>query len=97
MTVEDTAGVTELLLAGGRAEVIQLPREQGFVWEATGADGTSGQAEEPVGSQLEAFAGAEAFLIQHADDAYVHDAAHAGCFQPHLSADGYVDCDGRPL
>ncbi|MGN9763100.1 hypothetical protein [Streptomyces sp. SD31] len=26
-----------------------------------------------------------------------HEAAHAGCFQPHPSADGYVDCDGRPL
>lgn len=22
---------------------------------------------------------------------------HAGCYQPHRGADGYVDCDGRPL
>ncbi|MFI0141586.1 hypothetical protein [Streptomyces luteogriseus] len=26
-----------------------------------------------------------------------HEAAHAECIQPHRSADGYVDCDGRPL
>ncbi|MFJ2589691.1 hypothetical protein [Streptomyces sp. NPDC087538] len=26
-----------------------------------------------------------------------HDEAHAGCFEPHLSADGYTDCDGKPL
>lgn len=22
---------------------------------------------------------------------------HAGCFEPHLTADGYADCDGQPL
>lgn len=26
-----------------------------------------------------------------------YEAAHAGCIQPHYTADGYVDCDGRPL
>ncbi|WP_063801996.1 hypothetical protein [Streptomyces sp. WM6378] len=26
-----------------------------------------------------------------------HEEAHAGCIEPHHSADGYVDCDGRPL
>ncbi|OMI34433.1 hypothetical protein [Streptomyces sparsogenes] len=25
------------------------------------------------------------------------DADHDDCFQPHRTADGYVDCDGRPL
>ncbi|MCX4411648.1 hypothetical protein OG840_61905 [Streptomyces sp. NBC_01764] len=31
------------------------------------------------------------------EDGDDHEAAHAECIQPHLSADGYVDCDGRPL
>lgn len=25
------------------------------------------------------------------------DDPHASCFEPHLGADGYVDCDGRPI
>ncbi|MGW2841919.1 hypothetical protein ACWCWD_29540 [Streptomyces sp. NPDC001493] len=25
------------------------------------------------------------------------DDAHAGCIEPHQSADGYIDCDGKPL
>ncbi|MGY0062796.1 hypothetical protein ACWY4P_40725 [Streptomyces sp. LZ34] len=32
-------------------------------------------------------------LIAEHDD----EADHDGCFQPHRSIDGYVDCDGRPL
>ncbi|MGP3951163.1 hypothetical protein [Streptomyces sp. 7N604] len=31
------------------------------------------------------------------DDEDNRDAAHADCSEPHRSADGYVDCDGRPL
>lgn len=31
------------------------------------------------------------------EDDYDHESAHAECIQPHLSADGYADCDGRPL
>lgn len=98
MSVEGTTDITELLVADGRAEVIRLPYKQGFVWQATGADGTRGDAEEPLGSKGVAAADAGTFLAQHADDdTYNRDAAHAGCFQPHRSADGYIDCDGRPL
>jgi hypothetical protein len=32
----------ELDLDGGLAEIIQLPDEGRFIWEATGADGTDG-------------------------------------------------------
>ncbi|MEU0032033.1 hypothetical protein [Streptomyces sp. NPDC006335] len=98
----DLANVGEpldLRLAGGAAEIVQLPNEGGFVWSATGADGTHGQAEEPYGSRTEAAAHAGAFLAQHAepDEAHDHDAAHAECIEPHLTADGYADCDGKPL
>ncbi|MDG5807943.1 hypothetical protein P9869_35910 [Streptomyces ossamyceticus] len=31
------------------------------------------------------------------DDEDDHGAAHAECIEPHRSADGYVDCDGRAL
>ncbi|MCX5278005.1 hypothetical protein [Streptomyces virginiae] len=93
----DGAEPFELRLAGGVATIIQLPDEHGFVWEATGADGTSGQGEEPYGSRTEAAAYAGAFLARHAN-AYDHDAAHAGCIQPHRDTHGeYVDCDGRQL
>ncbi|MDW8803714.1 hypothetical protein P1P68_02540 [Streptomyces scabiei] len=96
----DGAVPFELRLAGGLAEITQLPNEHGFAWEATGADGTSGQGEEPYASRTEAAAHAGAFLARHAapaDEPYDHDAAHAECIQPHLTADGYADCNGRPL
>ncbi|MFE1781275.1 hypothetical protein ACFW9F_01440 [Streptomyces sp. NPDC059506] len=97
----DNAERFELRLAGGLAEVIQLPERRGFVWEATGADGTSDQSDEPYGSRTEAAAHAGAFLARHAcpaDEPYDHEAAHAGCFEPHLDTAGeYVDCDGNPL
>ncbi|NIY64276.1 hypothetical protein SMALB_2234 [Streptomyces malaysiensis] len=65
--------------------------------EATGADGSSGQSEEPYGSRTEAAAHTGAFLARHAT-AYDRDAAHAECIEPHRDPDGeYVDCDGRPL
>ncbi|MGW0491115.1 hypothetical protein [Streptomyces olivaceus] len=92
----DGAEPFELRLAGGLAEIIQLPDECGFVWEATGADGTSGQGEEPYGSRTEAAGRAGAFLARHAS-AYDHDAAHAECIEPHPTSDGYADCDGKPL
>ena len=82
--------------AGGRAKVIELPHEAGFAWEATGADSTTDQGEEPYGSQAEAAAHARAFLAQHEDTS--REAVHAGCFMPHLDAYGeHIDCDGRPL
>lgn len=31
------------------------------------------------------------------DDEDDLEAAHAACIEPHRGADGYVDCDGRPL
>ncbi|MFE5923184.1 hypothetical protein [Streptomyces sp. NPDC056468] len=100
---DDTSGEGapfELRLDGGLAEIIQLPNEGGFIWEATGADGTGGQAEEPYGSRTEAAARAGAFLARHAtpfDETYDPDAAHADCFEPHPGPDGYADCDGTPL
>ncbi|MGW0822340.1 hypothetical protein [Streptomyces sp. NPDC002845] len=100
---DDTSGEGapfELQLDGGLAEIIQFPDEGGFIWEADGADGTGGQAEEPYGSRTEAAAHAGAFLARHAtpaDETYDHDAAHSGCFEPHLGPGGYVDCDGKPL
>lgn len=95
----DTGEPLDLRVAGGAAEIVQLPNEGGFVWSATGADGTHGQAEEPYGSRTEAAAHAGAFLAQHAepDEPYDHDEAHAECIEPHVTADGYADCDGRPL
>ncbi|GGZ81591.1 hypothetical protein ACFOOM_21910 [Streptomyces echinoruber] len=88
----------ELRLGGGVAEIIPLPDGGGFIWEATGADGTSGQAEEPYGTRTEAAAHAGAFLTRHATpDAYDHDTAHADCFQPHFGPDSHTDCDGNPL
>ncbi|MGW2891891.1 hypothetical protein ACWDDN_42625 [Streptomyces griseoruber] len=100
---DDTSGEGqpfELRLGGGIAEIIQLPDGGGFVWEATGADRASGQSPEPYGSRTEAAAHAGAFLARHAvpgDGTDDLDAAHAGCFEPHLGPDGYVDCDGTPL
>ncbi|WP_086796925.1 hypothetical protein [Streptomyces caniscabiei] len=100
---DDTSGEGapfELRLDGGLADIIQLPHEGGFIWEATGADGTSGQAEEPYRNRIEAAAHAASFLARHAipaEETYDHDAAHAGCFEPHTGPDGYVDCDGKPL
>lgn len=100
---DDTSGEGEpfeLRLGGGLAEIIQLPNEGGFIWEAAGANGTSGQSEEPYGSRTEAAAHAGAFLARHAapsDETDDPDAVHAGCFEPHLGPEGYVDCDGTPL
>ncbi|MEU2730592.1 hypothetical protein ABZ650_23035 [Streptomyces griseoviridis] len=100
---DDTSGEGEpfeLRLGGGLAEIIQLPNEGGFIWEAAGANGTSGQSEEPYGSRTEAAAHAGAFLARHAapsDETDNSDAVHAGCFEPHLGPEGYVDCDGTPL
>ncbi|MEJ8653731.1 hypothetical protein WKI65_38215 [Streptomyces sp. MS1.AVA.3] len=91
----DGAEPFELRLAGGLAEIIQLPDRHGFAWKATGADGTSGQSEEPC-SRTEAAAHAGAFLARHAI-AYDHDAAHDECIEPHRTTDGYTDCDGKPL
>jgi hypothetical protein len=31
------------------------------------------------------------------DEARTNAADHDACIEPHRSADGYVDCDGRPL
>ncbi|GAX58593.1 hypothetical protein [Streptomyces olivochromogenes] len=99
---DDTSGEGEpfeLWLSGGLAEIIQLPNEGGFIWKATGGNGTSGQAEELYGNRTEAAAHAGAFLARHAaadDDPYGPDAAHAGCVEPHLGPEGYVDCDGTP-
>ncbi|MFJ2778224.1 hypothetical protein [Kitasatospora sp. NPDC087315] len=31
------------------------------------------------------------------EDEYDHEDTHAGCIEPHRSADGYVDCDGMAL
>ncbi|PWJ05073.1 hypothetical protein DKG34_25055 [Streptomyces sp. NWU49] len=28
---------------------------------------------------------------------YEHEVARADCFESHLGADGYVDCDGKPV
>jgi ParB family chromosome partitioning protein len=46
-------------------------------------------------------ADAEANADEPADDAEAEDPdeadSHAGCIEPHRSADGYVDCDGKPL
>ncbi|MFJ9908352.1 hypothetical protein ACIRVK_36765 [Streptomyces sp. NPDC101152] len=100
---DDTSGEGEpfeLRLGGGIAEIVQLPNEGGFVWEATGADRASGQSQEPYGSRIEAAAHAGAFLARHAvpgDDTDDLDEAHDGCFEPHLGAEGYVDCDGTAL
>ncbi|MGD6757273.1 hypothetical protein [Streptomyces sp. BH105] len=55
----------DLHLAGGSAEITQLPDGRGFTWEGTGADGTSGTAERPYHSRTEAAAHAGAFLAQH--------------------------------
>ncbi|MEU6325216.1 hypothetical protein [Streptomyces sp. NPDC047009] len=86
----------ELELGDGIAEIRQLPQERGYVWEATGADGTSGQAEEPYASRTEAAPYAGAFLAQHAAAADPEE-AHADCVEPHRAADGeYVDCNGTP-
>ncbi|MDH6604474.1 hypothetical protein M2164_000109 [Streptomyces sp. SAI-208] len=88
----------QLSLAGGVAEIVQLPDAAGFAWAATGGDGTIGQGEEPYGSRTEAAAHAGAFLALHGEpDEGDHAAAHADCVQPHPAGDGYVDCDGRPL
>ncbi|MGW9033167.1 hypothetical protein ACWGQ5_56620 [Streptomyces sp. NPDC055722] len=67
------------------------------MWEATGADGTTGREQEPYGSRTEAAAHAGAFLAQHAAAADPEE-AHAECTEPHQAADGeYVDCNGTPL
>ncbi|MFJ9634439.1 hypothetical protein ACIRU8_42780 [Streptomyces sp. NPDC101175] len=90
----------ELRLGGGMAEIVQLPDGEGFIWEAIKADRVSGRSGEPYGSRIEAAAHAGAFLAQHAvpdDDTDDLDSVHACCFEPHLSAEGYVDCDGTPL
>lgn len=82
--------------SGSTVQVVQLPDSAGFVWEATGADGTPGASEEPHGSWEEAVDDAQVFLDRHADP----DGAdpHADCLQPHRNSEGeYVDCDGRPL
>ncbi|MEJ8662277.1 hypothetical protein [Streptomyces sp. MS1.AVA.4] len=85
----------ELELAGGRAEIVELPGEGGYVWEATAETGVTEKGPEPYGSAAEAAAHAGAFLQRHSHDP---DAAHADCIEPHRGADGeYVDCDGRPL
>ena len=96
----DDAEPFQLRLAGGVAEIVQLPAAQGFAWGATGADGATGQGEEPYGSRTEAAAHAGAFLALHAEtdeDDYDHEAAHADCTEPHATADGYTDCDGKPV
>ncbi|MFF3412647.1 hypothetical protein ACFYW8_42265 [Streptomyces sp. NPDC002742] len=87
----------ELRLGGGVAEIIQLPGEGGFIWEAAGANGTSGQAGQPYRTRTEAAAHAGAFLARHATPGDDPDGAHDGCIEPHLGPDGYVDCDGTPL
>ncbi|MEU6071384.1 hypothetical protein ABZ864_44845 [Streptomyces sp. NPDC047082] len=100
---DDTSGEGEpfeLRLGGGLAEIIQLPNEGGFIWEATGGNGTSGQAEEPYGNRTEAAAHAGAFLARHSNPAektHDHDAAHAGNFEPHLGPDGDVDYEDTLL
>ncbi|MGW9028384.1 hypothetical protein ACWGQ5_30390 [Streptomyces sp. NPDC055722] len=67
---------------------LRVPRAgAGFVWEATGADGTSGQGKEPYGSRIEAAAHAGAFLERHAT-ACDHNAVHAGCTEPHQNPNG---------
>ncbi|WP_328406412.1 hypothetical protein OHS70_38410 (plasmid) [Streptomyces sp. NBC_00390] len=85
----------ELELAGGRAEIIELPGQGGYVWEATTGTGVTEKGPEPYGSAAEAAAHAGAFLQRHA---YDQDAAHADCIEPHRDADReYVDCAGKPL
>ncbi|WP_331729763.1 hypothetical protein [Streptomyces chartreusis] len=99
-TLTDETEPFQLRLAGGVAEIVQLPDAGGFAWGATGEDGTIGQGEEPYGSRTEAAAHAGAFLARHSvpdEDDYDHEAAHADCTEPHVTADGYVDCDGTPL
>lgn len=54
-------------LAGGTAHVSER-EEGGFVWEATGADGTAGSSLAPYGRQAEAAAHAGSFLALHATD-----------------------------
>ncbi|MFF3327619.1 hypothetical protein [Streptomyces sp. NPDC002889] len=66
----------ELELAGGRAEIIELPGEGGYGWEATAETGVTEKGPEPYGSASEAAAHAGAFLQRHACDL---DAAHADC------------------
>lgn len=34
---------------------------------------------------------------QLAEEAEAVHADHSGCTQPHLAADGYIDCDGQPI
>ncbi|MGW2826406.1 hypothetical protein ACWC24_36290 [Streptomyces sp. NPDC001443] len=100
---DDTSGEGEpfeLQLGGGLAEIIQLPNEGGFTWEATAGNGTSGQSQEPYGSRTEAAAHAGAFLARHAapgDETEDPDAMHADCIEPHPGPEDYVDCDGTPL
>ncbi|GAA2836722.1 hypothetical protein ACFQ0M_48760 [Kitasatospora aburaviensis] len=78
--------------AGGVAEITQLPAAAGFVWEATGANGTTGSGDEPSGSWADAAHDAGAFLDLNGED------PHAGCYQPHRNGEGeYVDCDGKAL
>ncbi|MER8009640.1 hypothetical protein [Streptomyces sp. NPDC094149] len=94
---DDTSGEGEpfeLRLGGGLAEIIQLPDDGGFIWEATGGNGSSGRAAQPYGSRTEAAAHAGAFLARHAGsvkDIDDHDGAHGGSFEPPPGSDGYVD------
>ncbi|WP_316779550.1 hypothetical protein [Streptomyces sasae] len=52
----------------------------------------------PIGNAGVTALDADDILAQDEDeDIYDHDAAHAECIQPHRTAAGYADCDGRPL
>ncbi|MER5511517.1 hypothetical protein ABT052_40330 [Streptomyces sp. NPDC002766] len=74
----DDAEPFQLHLAGGVAEIVQLPDARGFVWAATGADGVTGQGQEPYGNRTEAAAHAGAFLALHTEpDLNDDEAAHA--------------------
>ncbi|CAM5669959.1 hypothetical protein BOQ63_000455 (plasmid) [Streptomyces viridifaciens] len=85
--------VCELMrLSNDTIEITELPGGAGFVWEATGVDGTPGASEEPHGSWADAAQDASVFLEQHGQD------PHAECYQPHRNSQGeHVDCDGTPL
>ncbi|MGY6026906.1 hypothetical protein [Streptomyces spinosirectus] len=57
----------QLHIAGGAAEIVQLPDARGFTWAATGADGTTSQAEQSYANRTEAAAHAGAFLALHTE------------------------------
>ncbi|WP_351229996.1 hypothetical protein [Streptomyces sp. NPDC002133] len=84
----------ELELAGGHAEISELPDGAGYTWEAVGYDEAVAEENEACATVAEAAAQAGAFLQLHA---YDHAAAHAACTRPHVTGDGYVDCDGQPV